>query len=43
MIYTRLVRRWIKLIKETKTTKYQMEQDKNYDVISPFIIFNMKI
>lgn len=40
---TRLDTRGIKLIKENKTTKYQVEQDKNYDVISPFIILDMKV
>lgn len=29
--------------KKNKTTKHQIEQDKNDDVISPFIIIDMKI
>lgn len=29
--------------RKLKKNKYQIEQDKNYDVISPFIIIDMKI
>lgn len=43
MKHIRLVTRWTKLVKENKTTKYQIQQDKNYDVISLFIMLDMKI